>query len=241
MRTVRADGEEDDVALRELALARRISKRRRATEDDEQLLGTVVEVVQAARTTRRDLVHRCPHLLAAGDARRLSGGPLLVALVLPDVAPDVRAVRHGRSLRRCHDRSVEFYRTPDERFEGLTGYSFAPNYVEQDGLRMHYVDEGAGDPVLLLHGEPTWAFLYRKMIPPLTGSARVVAPDYFGFGRSDKPTADRGLLLRLPLRRRSSASRTSSTCAARPSSSTTGAARSDCDSRSSARTAWNAS
>ena len=52
---------------------------------------------------------------------------------------------------------------------------------------MHYVDEGAGDPVLLLHGEPTWAFLYRKMIPPLTGSARVVAPDYFGFGRSDKP------------------------------------------------------
>ncbi len=82
---------------------------------------------------------------------------------------------------------MEFYRTPDERFEGLTGYSFAPNYIQQDGLRMHYVDEGAGDPVLLLHGEPTWAFLYRKMIPPLTGSARVVAPDYFGFGRSDKP------------------------------------------------------
>ncbi len=82
---------------------------------------------------------------------------------------------------------MEFYRTPDERFEGLTGYSFAPNYIQQDGLRMHYVDEGAGDPVVLLHGEPTWAFLYRKMIPPLTGSARVVAPDYFGFGRSDKP------------------------------------------------------
>ena len=90
---------------------------------------------------------------------------------------------------------MEFYRTPDERFEGLTGYAFAPNYIQQDGLRMHYVDEGAGDPVLLLHGEPTWAFLYRKMIPPLTDSARVVAPDYFGFGRSDKPTADRGLLL----------------------------------------------
>ena len=53
---------------------------------------------------------------------------------------------------------------------------------------MHYVDEGAGDPVLLLHGEPTWAFLYRKMIPTLAGVARVVAPDYFGFGRSDKPT-----------------------------------------------------
>ena len=52
---------------------------------------------------------------------------------------------------------------------------------------MHYVDEGAGDPVLLLHGEPTWAYLYRKMIPTLAGAARVVAPDYFGFGRSDKP------------------------------------------------------
>jgi pimeloyl-ACP methyl ester carboxylesterase len=53
---------------------------------------------------------------------------------------------------------------------------------------MHYVAEGAGDPVLLLHGEPTWAYLYRKVIPPLAPIARIVAPDYFGFGRSDKPT-----------------------------------------------------
>jgi haloalkane dehalogenase len=83
---------------------------------------------------------------------------------------------------------VESYRTPDERFEGLPDYSFEPHYLEQDGLRMHYVEEGAGDPVLLLHGEPSWAFLYRKMIPPLARVARVVAPDYFGFGRSDKPT-----------------------------------------------------
>jgi haloalkane dehalogenase len=83
---------------------------------------------------------------------------------------------------------VEAYRTPDELFAGLPGYSFVPHYVEQDGLRMHYVDEGAGNPLLLLHGEPTWAYLYRKMIPPLVGVARVVAPDYFGFGRSDKPT-----------------------------------------------------
>jgi haloalkane dehalogenase len=83
---------------------------------------------------------------------------------------------------------VDFYRTPDERFEGLPGYAFEPRYAEQDGLRMHYVDEGEGDPVLLLHGEPTWAFLYRKLIPPLAGVSRVVAPDYFGFGRSDKPT-----------------------------------------------------
>jgi haloalkane dehalogenase len=83
---------------------------------------------------------------------------------------------------------MEAYRTPDERFDGLPGYSFEPQYVEQDGLRMHYVEEGAGAPVLLLHGEPSWAFLYRKLIPPLASVARVVAPDYFGFGRSDKPT-----------------------------------------------------
>ena len=86
---------------------------------------------------------------------------------------------------------MEAYRTPDERFEGLPGDAFAPQYLEQDGLRMHYVDEGAGGPVLLLHGEPTWAYLYRKMIPPLAEVARVLAPDYFGFGRSDKPTRTR--------------------------------------------------
>jgi haloalkane dehalogenase len=83
---------------------------------------------------------------------------------------------------------VDAYRTPDERFKDLPRYAFEPHYVDQDGLRMHFVDEGGGDPVLLLHGEPTWAFLYRKMIPRLTGIARIVAPDYFGFGRSDKPT-----------------------------------------------------
>jgi haloalkane dehalogenase len=83
---------------------------------------------------------------------------------------------------------VEAYRTPDERFERLPGYAFEPSYLDQDGLRMHYVDEGEGAPVLMLHGEPTWAFLYLKMIPTVARVARVVAPDYFGFGRSDKPT-----------------------------------------------------
>jgi len=82
---------------------------------------------------------------------------------------------------------VEAYRTPDERFDGLPGYDFTPNYVEQDGLRMHYLDEGSGAPVLLLHGEPTWSYLYRKIIPELSPSARAIAPDYVGFGRSDKP------------------------------------------------------
>jgi haloalkane dehalogenase len=87
-----------------------------------------------------------------------------------------------------HDRRVDFYRTPDERFEELPGYAFEPNYVELDGLRMHYVAEGDGPPLLLLHGEPTWCFLYRKLISPLAAIGRVIAPDYFGFGRSDKPT-----------------------------------------------------
>jgi haloalkane dehalogenase len=85
-------------------------------------------------------------------------------------------------------------RTPDERFASLPGYAFAPHYVEVgDGLRVHYVDEGPADaaPVLLLHGEPTWSYLYRKVIPPLVERGhRCVAPDLIGFGRSDKP-ADR--------------------------------------------------
>lgn len=79
------------------------------------------------------------------------------------------------------------YRTPDESFDSLPGYPFAPHYVEQDGLRLHYVDEGEGDPVLLLHGEPTWSYLYRKVIPAVAEVARAIAPDYIGFGRSDKP------------------------------------------------------
>lgn len=80
------------------------------------------------------------------------------------------------------------YRTPEERFEGLPGWTYAPRYLDHDGLRMHYVDEGEGQPVLLLHGEPTWSFLYRKVIAGLAGRARCLVPDYFGFGRSDKPT-----------------------------------------------------
>ena len=62
-----------------------------------------------------------------------------------------------------------------------------PHYIDFEGMRMHYVDEGRGDPILLLHGEPTWSYLYRKMIPLLASTFRVIAPDYLGFGRSDKP------------------------------------------------------
>ena len=86
---------------------------------------------------------------------------------------------------------MEIVRTPDERFAHLPGYPFEPHYVEVDGIRIHYVDEGPrdADPVLLLHGEPSWSYLYRKMIPILVESGhRAVAPDLVGFGRSDKPT-----------------------------------------------------
>jgi haloalkane dehalogenase len=84
--------------------------------------------------------------------------------------------------------ATDIYRTPDDRFVDLPGFPFEPHYEEIEGLRLHFVDEGDGDPVLLLHGEPTWSFLYRKIIAPLSTRARVVAPDLPGFGRSDKPT-----------------------------------------------------
>jgi haloalkane dehalogenase len=91
---------------------------------------------------------------------------------------------------------METLRTPDDRFESLPDFPFAPRYVEVPGgggddLRVHYLDEGprAGRIVLLLHGEPSWCFLYRKMIPTLVAAGlRCIAPDLIGFGRSDKPT-----------------------------------------------------
>ena len=82
-------------------------------------------------------------------------------------------------------------RTPDERFDNLPGYDFAANYADIGGLRMHFVDEGPrdGEVVLLLHGEPSWSYLYRHMIPPLVAAGfRVIAPDLVGFGKSDKPS-----------------------------------------------------
>lgn len=83
---------------------------------------------------------------------------------------------------------MEIYRTPDERFDGLPGFPFQPNYAEVDGLRMHYVDEGSGQPVVMFHGEPTWSYLYRKIVPAVLESGRrAVCPDFAGFGRSDKP------------------------------------------------------
>ena len=110
---------------------------------------------------------------------------------------------------------MELLRTPDERFANLPAYAFAPHYLDVDGVRIHYVDVGdpAGAPLLLLHGEPSWSYLYRRMVPPLAAAGyRVIAPDLVGFGRSDKPASRehytyqrhvdwmRGVLLGLDLR-----------------------------------------
>ena len=84
---------------------------------------------------------------------------------------------------------MEIHRTPDERFADLPGYPFEPRYAEVGGLRMHYVDEGEGSPVVCFHGEPSWSYLYRRMLPPLVAAGhRLICPDLAGFGRSDKPT-----------------------------------------------------
>lgn len=80
-------------------------------------------------------------------------------------------------------------RTPDERFAGLPDFPFAPQFREWDGLRLAHLDEGEGAPVIFVHGEPTWSFLWRKVIPPVRDAGfRCVAPDLPGFGRSDKPS-----------------------------------------------------
>ncbi len=84
---------------------------------------------------------------------------------------------------------MDVFRTPDDRFADLPDYAFEPHYTQVGELRMHHVDEGSGAPIVCFHGEPSWAYLYRKMLPPLVeGGYRVVCPDLAGFGRSDKPT-----------------------------------------------------
>jgi haloalkane dehalogenase len=98
-------------------------------------------------------------------------------------------------------RTIEALRTPDARFESLPAFAFKPHYLEDlkgfEGLRLHYLDErparaaANAQTFLCLHGEPTWSYLYRKMLPVFVGAGhRVVAPDFFGFGRSDKPVDD---------------------------------------------------
>ena len=99
-------------------------------------------------------------------------------------------------------------RTPDERFDNLSGFDFHPHYLdvacgEGGALRVHYLDEGppSARPVLLMHGEPSWCYLYRKMIPVFVDAGiRCIAPDLVGFGRSDKPTQKKRLHLSAPCR-----------------------------------------
>lgn len=86
---------------------------------------------------------------------------------------------------------MEILRTPDECFANIKDYPFTPHYVDVDGLSIHFADEGPADapPVLMLHGEPTWSYLYRKIIPVVINAGfRAIAPDLVGFGKSDKPT-----------------------------------------------------
>lgn len=83
---------------------------------------------------------------------------------------------------------MDFLRTPDERFANLPDFDYDPKYVDVGGgMRMAYVEAGEGDPILCIHGEPSWGFLYRKMMPILAEVGRVICPDLLGFGRSDKP------------------------------------------------------
>jgi haloalkane dehalogenase len=83
--------------------------------------------------------------------------------------------------------SMKILRTPDACFDRVPEFPYAPAYVDVTGLRIHYVDAGQGDVVLCLHGEPTWSFVYRKLVRALSPRHRVIAPDLAGFGRSDKP------------------------------------------------------
>lgn len=123
------------------------------------------------------------------DVAGASSG-LSLTLLLSGAGRLVLPIAKGAKKSSDEEPPMQILRTPDERFANLPGYPFQPRYVEVDGVRIHYVHEGPRNapPVLLLHGEPSWSYLYRKMIPKLVEAGlRAVAPDLVGFGRSDKP------------------------------------------------------
>ena len=110
---------------------------------------------------------------------------LIESMDRPDCVPE-----DGSVPVRVTASGVSFVRTPEQRFKNLPGYAFKPHYIEVDGLRLHYLDEGPkeGEVVLMLHGQPSWSYLYRKMIPPVAKAGyRVISVDLMGMGRSDKP------------------------------------------------------
>jgi haloalkane dehalogenase len=115
---------------------------------------------------------------------------LWVAEVAETLNPgDVSRVAERAGVRPTWPKGAVL-RTPEDRFTSLPGFPYEPHYVEIEGLRMAFVEHGDGDPILMLHGEPTWGYLYRHMIPQLAEIGRVIVPDLIGFGRSDKPVAD---------------------------------------------------
>ncbi|MEM9257175.1 MAG: haloalkane dehalogenase [Pseudomonadota bacterium] len=121
---------------------------------------------------------------APSEADVSTGIPDVLPCDLPTDEISVRATESG----------IDYVRTPDACFDHLVDYPYSPNYADIDGLRMHYIDEGAagGEVVLMLHGQPSWSYLYRKMIPVLVDAGyRVIAVDHIGMGRSDKPVDPR--------------------------------------------------
>jgi haloalkane dehalogenase len=111
-----------------------------------------------------------------------------------DITPGMDAADVMRVAQYAHIATTwpagSVLRTPEACFANLPDFPYPPRYVEIEGLRMAYVEHGTGKPLLLLHGEPTWGYLYRHMIPPLAQLGRVIVPDLIGFGRSDKPVAE---------------------------------------------------
>ena len=142
----------------------------------------------------------------------------------------LRIIDEARERWRDGANVMDAVRTPDELLADLPDFPFTPHFrTVEDGLRMAHIDEGDGAPVVFVHGEPTWSFLWRKVIPPVRDAGfRCIAPDLLGFGRSDKPIdLDWYTYDRHTATLRARCSRTS-TCATRRSSCTTGAASSGC-------------
>jgi pimeloyl-ACP methyl ester carboxylesterase len=129
------------------------------------------------------------------DGPRAVDAPIDTVETPADVEPlDPRDLPEEDIPISSTESGIEYVRTPDACFDNLDGYLFQANYVEVEGLRYHYVDEGPadGEVVLMLHGQPSWSYLYRKMIPVLVDAGyRVIAPDHIGMGRSDKPVDPR--------------------------------------------------
>ena len=125
---------------------------------------------------------------------------LWVATVTPGMdSRDVAKVAQYTGVKTAWPEGTVL-RTSDERFAVLPDFPYQPKYVDVEGLRMAYVEAGEGDPILLLHGEPAWGYLYRRMIPALANVGRVIVPDLIGFGRSDKPIASNAYSIRSHVR-----------------------------------------